>query len=100
MVYDDNSPTNLAARKTMPLLVPCSSWKVGDKNVITGGTLYNSRTRRDIFATAVTATIPLLATYLLPNGALAFDNRISTAYDNRPKRKGPQDFEGSINFAE
>lgn len=86
-MVDTKGRANHSSRKTIP---PCSSWKVDNENALLGRTHDFSRSRRDIFTAVITATIPLLGTSLLPDGALAFDNRISTAYDDRPKRRGPQ----------
>ncbi len=86
-MVDTKGRVNHSSRKAIP---PCSSWKVDNENAFLGRTHDISRSRRDIFTAVITAAIPLLGTSLLPDGALAFDNRISTSYDDRPKRRGPQ----------
>ena len=49
------------------------------------------RTRRNIFVSSTGLVASALLPWLvLPDQSDAFENRISTNYDDRPKRKGPQ----------
>lgn len=73
----------IPSKKRLPLLALFSSSE-DDATGITS----NSSTRRDIFIAAV-AAIPAFSS-LTSDEVFAFENRISTAYDDRPKRKGPQ----------